>query len=122
MAPCDTDPYLSRREWLGRSGGIALGLAERRAAGAAQRKRIAAIITEYRLDSHADVIVGRLLEGYEYNGRLQTPQVEVGSMYTGQVPSNDMSRAMAAKHGVKIGPTVRNALWATKDWQSKAWC
>ena len=46
MAPCDTDPYLSRREWLGRSGGITLGLAERMAAAAAQRKKIAAIITE----------------------------------------------------------------------------
>ena len=79
-----------------------------------QRKRIAAIITEYRLDSHADVIVGRLLEGYEYNGRHQTPQVEVVSMYTDQVPSNDMSRAMAAKHGVKICPTVRNALVGDK--------
>jgi hypothetical protein len=110
MAPFDADPCLSRREWLGRGGGIALGLAERMVAGAAQRKRIAAIITEYRPDSHADVIVGRLLEGYEYNGRHQTPQVEVASMYTGQVPSNDMSRAMAAKHGVKICPTVRNAL------------
>ena len=114
MAPFDADPYLSRREWLGRSGGIALGLAERMAAGAAQRKRIAAIITEYRPDSHADVIVGRLLEGYEYNGRHQTPQVEVVSMYTDQVPSNDMSRAMAAKHGVKICPTVRNALVGDK--------
>ena len=114
MAPFDADPYLSRREWLGRGGGIALGLAEHMAAGAAQRKRIAAIITEYRLDSHADVIVGRLLEGYEYNGRHQTPQVEVVSMYTDQVPSNDMSRTMAAKHGVKICPTVRNALVGDK--------
>jgi hypothetical protein len=114
MAPFDADPYLSRREWLGRSGGIAFGLAERMAGGAVQRKRIAAIITEYRLDSHADVIVGRLLEGYEYNGRHQTPQVEVVSMYTDQVPSNDMSRAMAATHGVKICPTIRNALVGDK--------
>ena len=73
-------------------------------------KRVAAIVTEYRLDSHADVIIRRLLAGYEYNGRHQTPQVEVLSMYTDQVPSNDMSRAMAAKHGVKICPTVRDAL------------
>jgi hypothetical protein len=110
MAPFDAHPYLSRREWLRRSGEIALGLAGRSAAGAEQLKRIAAIITEYRPDSHADVIVGRLLEGYQYNGRHQTPQVEVVSMYTDQVPSNDMSRAMAAKHGVKICTTVRNAL------------
>jgi microcystin degradation protein MlrC len=110
MAPFGADPHVSRREWLGRSGGIALGLAGRRVAGAGQRKRIAAIVTEYRPDSHADVIVGRLLEGYEYDGRRQTPQVEVVSMYTDQVPANDMSRAMAARHGVRIYPAVRDAL------------
>jgi hypothetical protein len=51
MARFDADPYLSRREWMGRSAGIALGFTERIAAGAAQRKRIAAVITEYRVDS-----------------------------------------------------------------------
>ena len=110
MRRFDADPYLSRREWLRLSGGGMFGLAGRMATGAAPRKRIAAIITEYRLDSHADVIVGRLLEGYEYDGRRQAPQVEVVSMYTDQVPPNDMSRAMAAKHGVRVCRTVRNAL------------
>lgn len=57
MRRFDVDPYLSRREWLRLSGGSIFGLAEHIAAGAALRKRIAAIITEYRLDSHADVIL-----------------------------------------------------------------
>ncbi len=74
------------------------------------QKRIATIITEYRYNSHADVIVGRLLEGYDYEGRRVAPLTRVVSMYTDQVPSNDMSRPMAAKHGVKIWPTVREAL------------
>jgi hypothetical protein len=74
------------------------------------RKRIATIITEYRYNSHADVIVGRLLEGYDYEGRRITPLTRVVSMYTDQAPSNDMSRPMAAKHDVKIWPTVRDAL------------
>jgi hypothetical protein len=74
------------------------------------RKRIATIITEYRYNSHADVIVGRLLEGYDYAGQRVAPRTRVVSMYTDQVPSNDMSRPMAAKHGVKIWPTVHEAL------------
>ena len=110
MASFHAGSRLSRREWIGRTAGSGLALGQGLAAFAAPRKRIAAIITEYRLDSHADVIVGRLLEGYEFNGPHQTPRVEVVSMYTDQVPSNDMSRAMAAKHGVKICSTVRNAL------------
>lgn len=97
--------HFSRREWMG----LALPLAAA-SAYAAPRKKIATVITEYRRNSHADVIVGRLLEGYEYNGRRQAPQVDVISMYTDQVPKNDMSRAMAAKHGVRICTTVRDAL------------
>jgi hypothetical protein len=28
------------------------------------KKKVAAIVTEYRLHSHADVIVGKILEGF----------------------------------------------------------
>src|SRR5712692_10423403 len=74
------------------------------------RKRVAAVITEYRRNSHADVIVGRLLEGYDYEGRRRAPAVEIVSMYTDQVPANDLSRPMASKHHVKVCPTVAEAL------------
>lgn len=77
---------------------------------AAAKPKIALVITEYRLNSHADVIAGRLLGGYEYYGKRVEPRVEAVSMYTDQVPKNDMSRGMAAKHNVKIYPSVREAL------------
>ena len=73
-------------------------------------KKIAAIVTEYRRDSHADVIVGRLLEGYDYDGQRRSPRVQVVSMYTDQVPANDMSRRMSAKYGFPIYPAVAGAL------------
>ena len=76
----------------------------------ARRKRIAAIITEYWRNSHADVVVGRLLDGYGYYGEQRAPLVEVVSMYTDKVPQNDLSRTMAATHGVRIMPTVAAAL------------
>ena len=75
-----------------------------------QRKTVAAIITEYRRNSHADVIVGRLLEGYEYYGERRTPQVRVVSLFTDQVPANDMSRTLAAAHAVRVCADVREAL------------
>src|SRR5689334_23913328 len=74
------------------------------------KKRIATIITEYRLNSHADVIVGRLIEGSEYDGQRREPAVQVVSMYTDQVPNNDMSRGLAARYPFKIYPNVREAL------------
>lgn len=75
-----------------------------------QRKTVAAIITEYRRNSHADVIVGRLLEGYEYYGERRAPQIRVVSLFTDQVPANDLSRTLAAAHGVRVCADVHEAL------------
>jgi hypothetical protein len=84
-------------------------------AAAAGKKRVALIITEYRPNSHADVIAGRLIKGYEYDGKRHEPAVQVVSMYADQVPHNDMSRDLAAKYGFKIYPTVRQALTLESD-------
>lgn len=80
-----------------------------------QRKKVAALISEYRLHSHADVIVGRLLGGYYYDGQHNEPRVELVSMYTDQVPDMDMSRDLAAKYGFKIYPSIRQALTLKAD-------
>lgn len=68
-------------------------------------KRVAVIVTEYRFNSHADVILGRLLGDLDYR-----PQVEVVSLYTDQVPENDMSREEAARTGVPIYSTIEETL------------
>ena len=64
------------------------------------RKRVAAIVTEYRENSHADVIVTKLLEGYRLYGVETEPRIEVASLYLDLVPGNDIGLAMAEKHGV----------------------
>ena len=73
-------------------------------------KRVAAVVTEYRLRSHADNIVTRLLEGYELHWTTVRPSVRVASLYTDQVPADDISRDLAAAHEVPIYPTIREAL------------
>ncbi len=80
------------------------------AMGASKPPRVAAIVTEYRHWSHADVIVGRLLGGNSANGVWSAPRTRVVSLYTAQTPANDMSRDLAARHGFKIYPTIREAL------------
>ncbi len=74
------------------------------------KKRVAAVVTEYRPRSHADVICSRIYEGYTPNGVRVQPRTQIVSMYTDQVAPNDMSRAMAAKNGFPIYPTVAGAL------------
>src|SRR6266508_4124004 len=74
------------------------------------RKTVAAIVTEYRIRSHADNIVTRLLEGYELHSTPVPPRLRVASLYTDQVPANDISRELASQHGVPIFPTIQEAL------------
>lgn len=76
----------------------------------AQRKRIAAILTVYRPNSHADVIVTKFLKGIPSDeGRLR-PRVEMASLYVDQFPADDMSRQLAAEHGVPIYDSIVGAL------------
>jgi hypothetical protein len=74
-----------------------------------QPKKIAAIVTEYRRNSHADVIVGKMLEGYLYDGK-DKPNLRVVSMVVDQVADKDMSQALAAKYGFTIYDNIADAL------------
>ncbi|MBO9609490.1 MAG: hypothetical protein J7639_26280 [Paenibacillaceae bacterium] len=69
--------------------------------------KVAAIFTEYRPNSHADVIVSRLLGDWGY-----TPRVRVASLYADQLPPNDMSREAASRHGIPLCATIREAVLA----------
>jgi hypothetical protein len=77
---------------------------------AAPRKRIAMVLTVYTRNSHADVLAGRILEGYEYYGKRSAPRLATAAMYVDQAPKGDMSRDMAAKNNVRVCPSVREAL------------
>src|SRR4051812_42404574 len=75
-----------------------------------RRPKVAAILNVYFPNSHADVFMGRLLFGYRLNGKTHLPRVDVASMYVDQFPINDMARGQAQEFGVKIFPSVAEAL------------
>jgi len=75
-----------------------------------QRKRIAAIITEYRPNSHADVIVTKYLKGFPTDEGLIPARTDIASMYVDQFADNDMGRLVAQEHGVPIYPSIVQAL------------
>ena len=52
---------------------------------AAAEKKIAAVITAYYHNSHADVIVGRLLQTDTLDGKGRTYPLKLVSLYTDQV-------------------------------------
>lgn len=73
------------------------------------RKKIAAVVTEYRRWSHADVIVGKIIEGHNHDGK-ERPDLELVSLYVDQRPKNDLSAALAKKYGFKISDTIAGAV------------
>lgn len=76
---------------------------------------VAVITTEWRLNSHADVIAGRLVEGFTLDGQGEFPKLKLVSVYTDQVPANDKSRKLAEKHGFKIFDSIAGALTLGSD-------
>ena len=77
---------------------------------AAPPKRIAAVVTEYRHNSHADVIVSRLLLTHTLDEKGERPNLELVSLYTDQVPESDTSRKWAKQFNVPIFKTVEETL------------
>jgi hypothetical protein len=72
-------------------------------------KKVAAVVTEYRHWSHADVIVGKILEGYNYDGK-DRPNLRLVSLYADQFPKTDMARDLARKYGFTIYDSIDKAL------------
>ena len=73
-------------------------------------QRIAAIVTGYRHNSHADVSVGRLVESHTLDGKGEFPNLKLVSLYTDQVPSSDTSRELMQQNGVPIFTNIADAL------------
>src|SRR5262245_9452971 len=73
------------------------------------KKKIAAGVTEYRKHSHADVILTKILEGYNLDGK-QHPNHNLVALYCDQFPAGDMSRELAKKHGFTIYDSIDTAV------------
>src|SRR5262245_40251113 len=72
-------------------------------------KPVAAVVTVYTRHSHADVIVGKILEGPLYDGK-NLFDLKLVSLYVDQVPAADWSRDLAKKHGFRLCSTIDEAL------------
>src|SRR3954454_7024070 len=107
----------TRREFvstLGRSAGLVAAtpavLGAEQPKGSRKRKKIALLATEVRKYSHAQHFIDRFLEGYGWQGKHHYSQGELAGLYVDQSPDGDLSRDRGRRHGVKIYPTVEEAL------------
>src|SRR5947207_7666530 len=76
------------------------------------RPRVAALASTYYYLSHAYHIVGRFLDGFMvHDGHgLHKPDFDVASLYIEQVGETDLGRAKAKRNGVRLSPTIADAL------------
>jgi len=110
---------MDRRELLRRAAAASLVMPASRlvqtlAQDARPKLPVAAVVTEYTENSHADVIVGKILEGFEHRGGAG-PALRLVSLYVDQTPARDLSRGLAEKHGFRIAPTIDEALTGGTD-------
>ena len=77
-------------------------------------RKVAGILTWYKEGSHADVLIGKILEGWRYDGGVG-PRLELASLYVDQFPEDDMARALSEKHGFPIFNSIEDALSLQSD-------
>ena len=76
----------------------------------AETRRVAAIVSVYHHNAHADVIVSRLLKTHTLDGQGRVSPLKLASIYIDQFPESDIGRALMAEHGVPVCATVQEAL------------
>jgi hypothetical protein len=72
--------------------------------------KIAALLTEYFRPAHADVVITKILEGYDLDGVQTESRISVASMYLEQVGDQDIGVGLAAKHRVPMFASIGEAL------------
>ncbi len=72
--------------------------------------KVAGITTTYYHNSHADMFFSRLLQTDTLDGNGTQPALRLASLFTDQVPDNDISRKLAGEHHIPICDRVRDAL------------
>ena len=101
-----------RREFLKTSAALALAVNGAGTLGAFQNgdaKPVAGVVTIYRKNSHADVLVGKILEGWKQDGG-PGPRLKLVSLYVDQFPDDDMAVGLAKQHGFRLCKTIDEAL------------
>jgi hypothetical protein len=76
---------------------------------------IAGVTTVLRKNSHAEVIIGRLVRGYSLDDQGPRPGLKLASLFTDQVPESDISREWSKTYGFPIVDSVGKALTLGTD-------
>ena len=77
-------------------------------------KRVAGVVTIFRKNSHADVLLSKILQGWREDGG-PGPNLKLVSLYVDQFPKDDLSVELANKHGFRLCKSIPEALTLGTD-------
>lgn len=113
--PCSRRDFLSKYALMAGSALAGTQIVSSLAATSPEPvRKVAGILTWYKQGSHADVLIGKILEGWRYDGGVG-PRLELASLYVDQFPEDDMARALSEKHGFPIFNSIEDALSLQSD-------
>lgn len=72
--------------------------------------KIAGLTTVLRKNSHAEVLIGRLIRGYSLNDQGPRPALKLASLFADQVPGNDLSREWSSTYDFPVAENIHDAL------------
>ncbi len=102
----------SRRDFLLRTALAGASLAAPRfshAQSSREKLPVAGIATIYKRNTHADVVFGKILEGYDQQGG-PGPGLKLVSLYIDQSEDSVLGIEMAKKYGVPVFKTIEEAV------------
>ncbi|MGN6545270.1 MAG: hypothetical protein ACTHK7_09505 [Aureliella sp.] len=101
--------FLRSASAAGLAAGVSLGSTSKLWAAGSAVKPVAGVVTIYQENSHADVLIGKILEGWKQDGGAG-PALKLVSLYVDQFPKSDLSVGLAAKHGFRLCNSIDEAL------------
>ena len=101
---------MNRRDFLTLIGGATFAP---RAFAATKKLPVAGVVTVYKKNSHADVILGKILEGYDQQGG-HGPALKLASLYIDQPDSSQLGLDLARKYQVRVCRTIAEAVNSTE--------
>ncbi|MEQ9069013.1 MAG: hypothetical protein RLO18_19935, partial [Gimesia chilikensis] len=110
--------YITRRDLLASAAALACGVSTQRGYATLNNqvkpKSVAAVISIYEPGTHADVLIGKILEGWKQDGG-PGPALKLSSLYVDQVSDRDLSRGMAEKYNIPVFDTIEKTVTVGGD-------